>query len=247
MTAFLFGALPLALAAQVRRPDSAPVRPGATIKPKHRTELIIGGGTVALNKVNATQASAVIASVGFRRQLSPAWLNVGAVFDYGGTSIDGEYFPYEKRVTGDTTLFTAVGGKATILAGRLTVDAMFPLDEEKRFSAGIGANVGMYSVTPTPAGGAGAGSFVAPTFGFAVTGLADITSRLGLTATAGYNQFTGFDRDKLRPSNPALEDPVFLTPLLEPPAPVKSVGGIRATVGLTYRFGVKTFSRGAGK
>ena len=246
-TAFLLGALPLALAAQVRRPDPVTARPGASVKPKRRTDVFIGGGTVTLNQANATQGSVWIGSVGVRRQLSPKWLNLGGVIEAGSSSVDGEFFPYEKRVTGDTTVFTAVGGRAMLVAGRLTADAMFPLGDDEKFAAGVGLNVGMYAMMPSPAGGEDAGTFVAPTYGASLIGQADLTRRLGIRATVGFAQFTNFDRDKLRPSNPALQDPVFITPLVAPPAPVTSFGGARITVGLTYRFGVKTISRGARK
>jgi len=246
-TAFLLGALPLAVDAQVRRPPPAPARSGTVGKPKRRTDFIIAAGTVKLSEANATQRSVWIGSVGVRRQLSPEWLNLGAVIEVGSSSVDGEFFPYEKRVTADTTLFVAVNGRATLAAGRLTADVLFPLGEDEKYAAGFGVNVGMYAMMPSPANGEGAGTFVAPTYGASLIGQADLTRRLGVMGTLGFAQFTNFDRDKLRPSDPALEDAVFTTPLAAPAAPVKSFGGARITVGLTYRLGVKTISRGARK
>ena len=246
-TAFLLGALPLALVAQVRRPDPVPARSGVSGKPKRRTDFIIGGGMVKLDEANATQRSVWIGSVGVRRQLSPEWLDLGGVIEVGSSSVDGEFFPYEKRVTADTTLFVAVTGRATLVAGRLTADAMFPIGENEKYAAGFGVNVGMYAMMPSPAGGEDAGTFVAPTYGASLIGQADLTRRLGILGTIGFAQFTNFDRDKLRPSDPALEDAVFTTPLAAPPAPVTSFGGARITVGLTYRLGVKPISRGARK
>lgn len=245
--AFLLGAVPLALAAQVRRPDPVTTRPGASVKPKRRTDFIIGGGTVKLDPANATPRSVWIGSVGVRRQLSPQWLNLGGVIELGSAKVNGEFFPYEKRVTADTTLFVAVNGRATLVAGRLTADAMFPLGDNEKFAAGVGVNLGMYAMMPSPAGGAGAGTFVAPTYGASVIGQADVTRRLGIQGTIGFAQFTNFDRAKLRPSDPRRQDPVFVTPVIAPPPPVKSFGGARITVGLTYRLGVKTISRGARK
>ena len=246
-TALLLGALPLALAAQVRRPDAAPARAGSAGKPKRRTDFIVAGGTVKLSEANATQRSVWIGSVGIRKQLSPEWLSVGGVIEAGSSSVDGEFFPYEKRVTADTTQFVSVNGRATLVAGRINADVMFPLGENEKFAAGFGVNAGMYAMMPSPAGGKGAGTFVAPTYGASFVGQADLTRRLGVQGTFGFAQFTNFDRDKLRPSDPALEDAVFTTPFDAPPPPEKSFGGARITVGLTYRLGVKTISRGARK
>lgn len=246
-TAFLLGALPLALAAQVRRPDAAPARAGSAGKPKRRTDFIVAGGTVKLSEANATQRSVWIGSVGIRKQLSPEWLNLGGVIEVGSSSVNGEFFPYEKRVTADTTRFVSVNGRATLVAARVNADVMFPLGESEKFAAGFGVNAGMYGMMPSPAGGKGAGTFVAPTFGASLVGQADLTRRLGVQGTFGFAKFMNFNRDKLRPSDPALEDAVFTTPLAAPRPPEKSFGGARITVGLTYRLGVKTISQGARK
>jgi len=244
--ACLLGALPLSLAAQVRRPDPLPEsRRAATAGvPKRRTEVFLAAGTQALNAANATTSPMLIASAGFRRQISPTWLMLGGVVDYGSTTIDGQFFPYERRLIGDTTQFTAVGGSATMFAARLTADAMRPFGDSKRLRVGGGINVGVYSINPTPAAGADAGRFVAPTFGLSVRGEADLTRRLGTSVGLGLTRFTGFEREKLRPSDPTLADPVFQTPFIEPPPPESSFNGVRLVVGLTYRLGVKNVARG---
>ena len=239
--AFILGAPPLSLIAQVRRPDPAPTNPrtAALGTSKHRAELVIGGGIVGLNKANATSASTPIGSFGFRRQMSPEWLSLGGTLDAGSTTVDGAFFPYEKRSLGDSSQFVQVDGRATLFAVRLNAEAFFPLDEAEKFRAGIGANAGMYAMMPSPAGGSSAGTFVAPTVGGAFIGEAALSPRLGLFANLGFTQFLSFDRDKLRPSDSALEDPVFVTPLITPEAAKKSFGGTRLLVGITYRLGVK--------
>jgi hypothetical protein len=186
-----------------------------------------------------------IGSTGFRRQVSPEWLSLGGTLDFGRTSVDGRYFPYEKRPVGDSLQFVRVDGHALMLAARFNADVLFPLDEDEHFRAGAGANVGAYAMMPTPAGGAGAGTFVAPTFGAAFLGEADLTARFGVTASLGFTEFLNFDREKLRPSDPAKADPVFQTPLVTPPTAVKSFGGARLVLGITYRLGVKTTKKGA--
>lgn len=247
LTACLLGALPLSLTAQIRRP--APVPSGRTATkpgvPKRRAEFFAGVGTQGLSSANATKSSMLMGTAGYRRQYSSyEWLHVGGMVDIGGTSIDGEYFPFERRAVGDTTQFFSVGGKATMFAARLTADAIVPLGESKRIRYGGGVNLGMYAMMPTPAAGADAGTFVAPTFGFTVLGAADVTPRLGATASVSLNQFMGFDRDKLRPSDPALADPVFTTPFTPVPDAKKSFSGARLMVGLTYRLGVKNVAGG---
>jgi len=245
LAALLLGALPFPVVAQIRRPEPAPSGEVRSSKPKHRTDLLLGGGTIGLNQFNATEARMFVGSVGVRRQFSPKWLSLGAVVDFGSTSIDGDFFPYEKRPLGDTTQFLSVSGSATMIAGRLTADAMVPLGDSERFRFGGGVNVGMYTMRPTPAAGANAGAFVAPTFGAAVLGEADLTARIGAYASLGFTQFTGFDREKLRPSDPALEDVVFRTPFVEAPPSVKSFGSMRLIAGLRYRFGITKTRRGA--
>jgi hypothetical protein len=239
--ALMLSALPLSLTAQVRRPDPVPANgsraSGAT--PKTRTEFLIGGGTIGLNEANATKGSMPILSAGFRTQFMKEWLFIGGVVDAGRTSVNGEFFPYERRPDGDSVQFFAVGGNATMIAGRVTADVLWPLDEAEKYRAGFGLNLGMYAMMPSPAGGEGAGTIVAPTFGAGFVGAGDITAKFGFMASLGFTQFTGFDRDKLRPSDPALADPVFTTPFVAPPDGVKSFGGPRLVVGLTYRLGVK--------
>ncbi len=241
LLACLLSALPLALTAQVRRPDPVPGRSTATKAgvPKRRTELFLGTGTQGLSAANATKGSMLIGTAGFRRQYGPEWLHLGGTVDAGATSIDGEYFPYERRPVGDSTRFFAVGGKASIYAARLTADAIMPFGESTRFRYGGGVNLGMYTVRPTPVAGADAGTFIAPTFGVTGLGAADITRRIGATASLSINQFLGFDREKLRPSDPALADPVFTTPFTPVPDAKKSFSGVRVVIGLTYRLGVK--------
>jgi hypothetical protein len=158
--------------------------------------------------------------------------------DVGSTGVDGNFFPYEKRPIGDTLQYFVVDGSARMVSGRATADVLFPLDEEERYRAGVGANAGVYSMLPTPAAGADAGTFIAPTFGASFIVTADLTRRIGATASLGFVQFTGFDREKIRPSDPALADPVFNTPLVPAPAAVTSFGGVRLIVGLSYRLGV---------
>lgn len=246
LAACLLCALPPSLTAQIRRPDPMPAGRSAAKAgvPKRRTELMLGAGTQGLSSANATKSSMVIGTAGFRRQLSPAWLHLGGTVDLGGTSIDGEYFPYERRAVGDTTRFFSVGGKATIYAARVTADAIIPFGESTRIRYGGGVNAGMYAVMPSPAAGADAGRFIAPTFGISALGAADITRRFGATATLSLNQFLGFDREKLRPSDPVLADPVFTTPFTPAPEAKKSFGGVRIVIGLTYRLGVKNVAGG---
>lgn len=242
LAALLLGALPLSLLAQIRRPDPAPAGPRAAggKAPKHRTDILIGGGVINLNKANATEATMVVGSIGFRRQIAPEWLYLGASVDLGRTSIDGTFFPYEKRAIADTIQYLVVNGSAMMLAGRVTADVLWPLDDAKKYRAGVGGNGGVYAMFPSPAGG----SFVAPTFGASVVGQADLTPRFGLAASVGFTQFMNFDREKLRPSDPALADPVFRTPLVLPAEGVKSFGGMRLIVSMTYRLGVKKIPGG---
>ena len=238
--AFLIGALPLSLIAQVRRPDPAPTNPRtAAASSKRRSELLIGGGIVNQNEANATKASIPAVFFGFRRQVSPEWLSLGATIDIGSTTVNGAFFPYEKRPVGDSVQFVQVDGRATLIALRINVDGLVPLDEDGKFRAGASANVGAYAMMPSPAGGSGSGTFVAPTVGGALIGEAEITPRFGLTASIGFTQFLSFDRAKLRPSDPALEDAVFPTPFVAPPPANKSFGGARLLVGITYRLGLK--------
>lgn len=246
LTACLLGALPLSLIAQIRRPDPIPVGRGGPKAgvPKTRTELFITVGTQALSADNATASSMPLGAIGFRKQFRQDWLFLGGMVDAGSTTIDGDFFPYERRAVGDTTQFVSVDGSARMFAARLTADAILPLGESKRFRYGGGVNVGMYAVQPSPAAGADAGSFIAPTFGFSGMGAADLTSRFGAMASIAITQFMGFDREKLRPSDPALADPVFETPFTLPPAAKESFGGVRLMVGLTYRLGVKTVTGG---
>ena len=137
--------------------------------------------------------------------------------------------------------YVVVDGNATMLAGRFTADALWPLGESEQVSRRLRcecrrvchAAIAWWQRT-----------FVAPTFGASFIGQADITPRIGIAANLGFTQFTGFDRDKLRPSDPALADPVFLTPLVPPPAAEKSFGGIRAVFSVTYRLGVKKSTGG---
>ena len=239
VSAFLLGALPLSLPAQVRRPDPAPTNPrAATVSPQRRMSIIVGGGIVSLSDANATKSSMPVASIGFRRQMSPVWLSVGGTIDFGSTTVNGAFFPYEKRPVGDSAQFVQVDGHATMVAARFNADALFPLDEDGKFRAGAGANAGGYAMLPSPAGGAGTATFVAPTFGAALIGEADLSSKFGITASLGFAQFLSFDREKLRPSDPALEDAVFVTPFITPPPAKKSFGGARLAVGITYRLGV---------
>ncbi len=234
--ALLVAALPLSLVAQVRRPDPVPIGPRAAGKlPEQRTEILLGGGIVNLNEANATKAMMPVGSLGFRRQITPEWLFLGVSVDLGRTSIDGTFFPYEKRAIGDTIQYLVVDGSAMMVAGRVTADVLWPLDDDEKYHAGVGGNGGMYAMLPSGAGS----SFVAPTFGASLIGQADLTSRFGLAASFGFTQFMGFDREKLRPSDPALADPVFRTPLIAPADGVKSFGGTRLIVSMTYRLGVK--------
>lgn len=244
----LLGAAPLSLFAQVRRPDPVPNGPRSGIKaPKRRTEIFVGGGFVALKAANATKSSLPIVTAGFRHQMSREWLYLGGSADVGTTTVDGKFFPYEKRSLGDSSRFVQVDGHATMIAARFNVDALFPLDEDEKFRAGVTLNAGAYTMLPSPSGGAGAGPFVAPTFGGGFVGEADLTSRFGVTASLGLAQFMNFDREKLRPSDPALADPVFITPLVPPPPAVKSFGGARLVVGITYRLGVTTVKKGGAR
>ncbi len=244
----LLCAAPFSLFAQVRRPDPVPNGPTSRTKaPKRRTELFIGGGFVKLNEANATKGSMPIITAGFRHQMSPEWLYLGGSVDLGSTTVDGRFFPYEKRSLGDSLQFVKVDGHATMIAARFNGEALFPLDEDEKYRAGVVLSAGAYTMLPSPSGGASGGPFVAPTFGGGFVGQADITARIGLTATLGFTQFMNFDRDKLRPSDPALADPVFITPLVAPPAAVKSFGGARVVIGLTYRLGVTSTKKGGAK
>lgn len=244
--ALLLGALPLSLLAQIRRPDPVPAGPrSSAATSKRRVEILLGGGIVNLNEANATKPSLFVGSIGFRHQVAPEWLSLGATVDVGSTSVDGKFFPYEKRPLGDSVQFVQVDGHATMLAARVTADALLPLDEGERFRAGAGVNAGVYAMMPSPAGGAGAGTFIAPTFGASLIGEADLSSRFSLTANLGFTQFLGFDREKLRPSDPARADAVFTTPFVAPPAAVKSFGGARMMVGIAYRLNVRKQQKGA--
>lgn len=245
--ALLLGALPLAAIAQVRRPapttPSAPGSKASRTVPKQRSEFYIGGSYTTLDTANATDGKIPMLLVGYRRQFRPEWLFLGGSLEVGRTAIDGQFFPYEKRRAGDSVQFVAVDGSASMIAGRFTADAMFPIGDEKRFFAGGGVNAGLYAVLPSPANGEGSGLFVAPTFGASLIGRADLTKRFGATASLGYTQFSGFDRAKIRTSDPLLEDPVFPTPFAPVPAAAKSFGGIQFAVALTYRLGVTTAPR----
>ncbi len=244
IVALVSSALPLSLIAQVRRPDPVPAgaRAGGSV-PKRRSELLLGIGYENLEKANGTGSALPVLSLGYRRQYRPEWLMLGGGVDVGRTTINGEYFPYERRPLADSSQFVAVNGSATIVTGRLTADALKPLGEDERYFIGAGVHVGMYAAMPSPAGGAGAGSFVAPTFGASFIGRADITKRFGAMGSIGFVQFTGFDREKLRPSDPALEDKVFTTPFISPPPAARSFGSARVVVGVTYRLGVKPAAR----
>lgn len=245
-TALFLGALPLSLHAQIRRPDPAPTNQRSSSKaPKHRTEILKGGGILNLNEANATKASMFVGSAGFRRQMSPEWLYLGGLIDIGRTTIDGSFFPFEKRPVGDSVQFVQVDGHATLIAPRFTADVLLPIDEAERFRAGAGINAGVYAMLPSPKGGTGAGTLIAPTFGAAFIGEADLSAKFGVTASLGFTQFLNFDREKLRPSDPAKADPVFQTPLITPPPGVKSFGGARLIIGLSYRLGVKTIPKRA--
>ena len=244
----LLGAAPLSLVAQIRRPDPVPTGAQSGVKaPKRRTEIFKGGGFVKLNEANATKGSMIIASSGFHHQMATDWLYLGGTLDVGRTTVDGKFFPYEKRSLGDSSQFVRVDGHATMVAARFNTEALFPLDDDEKFRAGVTLNAGAYAMLPSPAGGAGAGPFVAPTFGGGFVGEADITARFGLTASLGFTQFMSFDREKLRPSDPALADPVFITPLVAPPKAVKSFGGARVVISMSYRLGVKTVKKGGAK
>lgn len=243
-------ALPLSLLAQVRRPEPTPsggARRGSATVPKRRTELFIGLGTTKLNAANATTASMPILSLGFRKQYAPEWLHLSGALDLGTTKVDGQYFPYEKRSLGDSLQFVAVDGTATMIAGRVGVDAMKAIDEDNKYRVGLSAQVGAYAMLPSPAGGADAGMFVAPTLSLSLVGQTDITRTLGVTGSIGLAQFLNFDRDKLRPSDPSLEDPAFVTPFFPPPAGVKNVSGPRVSIGMTYRLGVKRVAKGGAR
>ena len=242
LVALLASALPLSLIAQIRRPDPVPSGPGrgrASV-PTRRTELFVGVGTVALNEANATSRSVPLLSLGFRKQFSPEWFHVAGAVDVGTTKVDGQFFPYEKRPVGDSLQFFAVDGNATMFAGRVSADALFPVDEAEKYRFGGSVNLGVYAMMPTPAGGANAGTFLAPTFGLALIGQGDITKRIGVAGSVGVTQFFNFDRDKLRPSDSSLEDPAFVTPFQTPVDGVKRFGGARLVLGLTYRLGVKS-------
>lgn len=197
---------------------------------------------VGLSADNATKSSMPMLSAGYRRQLSPDWLHVGGAVDLGKTTVDGEYFPYEKRPVGDSLRFFAVDGSATMVALRGTADAIFPMNEAGNARLGGGISAGVYAMMPSGAGGS---TFAAPTFGGQLVGEYDLTPKWALNASVGFVNFTGFDRDKLRPSDPAKGDAVFLTPLVPPPDAKKSFGGTRAVLGVAYRFGVKTVRRSA--
>jgi hypothetical protein len=234
------------LIAQIRRPEPVPTgrggpRAGA---PKTRTELLIGLGTQGLSTSNATASSMPIGSIGFRRQFKNEWLFLGGMADAGRTTIDGDRFPYERRSIGDTTQFVSVDGSATMLSARFTAEAIIPAGESKRFRYGGGVAVGLAAVLPSPAAGAGAGAFMVPTAGFSGMGAVDLTPRIGAMVSVAAMQFNGFDREKLRPSDPALADPVFETPFTAPPAAEENFGRIRLMVGLTYRLGVKSVTGG---
>jgi len=244
LVVLMSSALPLSLIAQVRRPDPVPAgRRAAASVPKRRSELLFGLGNVNLEQANGTGGSVPLVSLGYRRQFRPEWLLLGGIVEVGRTAIDGEFFPYERRSLGDSSQFVSVDGSATLGMARLTADVLLPIGEDERYHAGAGVHVGMYGAFPSPAGGAGAGAFVAPTYGATFVGRADITRRLGAMGSIGFVQFTGFDRDRLRPSDPALEEKVFTTPFTPPPAGVKSFGSARFVVGVTYRLGVKPAAR----
>ncbi len=241
LAALFLGVLPLPLLAQIRRPDPVPANPRkAGVNAKHRSEFLFGGGIVPLSDSNGTKGQIFVGSVGYRRQVAREWLSLGASVDFGRTSVNGEFFPYEKRPVGDTIQYVVVNGNATMVAGRFTADVLWPIGEDDKYRAGFGANGGVYAMLPSPGGS----TFVAPTFGASFVGQADITPRIGVQANLGFAQFTGFDREKLRPSDPALADPVFRTPLIAPPDAVKSFGGVRAILSVTYRLGIRKSTGG---
>jgi hypothetical protein len=233
--AVLCAMAPVSLLAQVRTPD--PVTPGtrATSRNAKRTELLIGGGVIGLKSENATKSSVPIGSIAFRKQFSPEWLYLGATADVGRTPVDGSFFPYERRPFGDTTRFVQVNGNASVISVRANADGLWPLNEDETFRAGLGLTAGAYGV----------GSLVAPQFGANAHAQRDLTRRLSVTALVSYLQFISFDREKIRPSDPALAEPVFRTPLNAVPDPEKSFSSTRFTIGIAYRLGVKTVRRGA--
>lgn len=242
LAAFLL-ALPVAAAtAQVRAPDRVPrVR---RITPERRTELLVGVGRQQNQPDRNAMSTATILTVAYRRQLrTPDWLYVGGRADIGRADVEGAFFPYERATNGDTTRYVAVGQAATWSALWATADFIFPFDDDEKYRSGFNFSIGGYGVLPARSPAPGTGSFFGPALHFGFIGNADITKRLGVDAGIGATYMWGFDRDRLRASDPARGDPVLNTPLGALPDARRNVAAMRFHLGMSYRFGVRRIER----
>lgn len=242
LAAFLL-ALPVAVAtAQVREPDRVPRN--RRITPERRTELMVGIGRQQNEPQRNAMSTATILTVAYRRQLgTPDWLYLGGRADLGRADVDGRFFPYERATTGDTTRYVAVGQAATWTALWATADFIFPFDDDERYRSGFNVSLGGYGVLPARSPAPGTGSFFGPAAHFGFIGNADITKRLGVDAGIGAAFLWGWDRDRLRASDPARGDPVLTTPLGALPEQKGNVAAMRFHVGMSYRFGVRRIER----
>lgn len=242
LAAFLL-ALPVAsAAAQVREADRVPrVR---RITPERRTELLVGIGRQQNEPERNALSTATILTVAYRKQLkAPDWLYLGGRLDLGRADVDGRFFPYERATTGDTTRYVAVGQSATWSALFATADFIFPFDDDEKYRSGFSVGLGGYGVLPARSPAPNTGSIFGPAAHFGFTGTADITRRWGVDGGIGATFLWGWDRDRLRASDPARGDPVLNTPLGVLPEEKSNVAAIRFHVGMSYRFGVRRIER----
>ncbi|MCU0619007.1 MAG: hypothetical protein MUF40_03755 [Gemmatimonadaceae bacterium] len=243
LAAVLLAAPVVTAAAQVRTVDRASrVRRSV---PERRSEMIVAVGRQQFPAENAL-ASATILTLGYRRQLSPYWLNVGGRVDVGSSDVEGRFFPYERSTTGDTTRYVAVNQAARLVNAQATADFLFAFDDDDKYRTGFGLGLGVYSLLPARSPAPGTGAIIGPSLRFGFMGDAQLTKRIGATAGIDASAFFNFDRARLRASDPARGDPVLNTPIepiyraVEERTPFAA---LRFHVGFTYRFGVRRIER----
>lgn len=227
-------------AAQVRAPER--VARARRSVPERRTEFLLGIGRQQ-NEARNAFSSATILSAGLRKQMRTEWLYLGGRVDLGRGTVDGGFFPYERATRGDTTRYVAVGQSATWTALWATADLLFPFDDDDKYRTGFTFALGGYGVLPARSPAPGTGAFFGPAAQFGFTGAVDITKRLGVEGGIGATYALGWDRDRLRASDPARGDPVLSTPIFPLPEAQRNVAALRFHVGMSYRFGVRRLDR----